>query len=465
MKTNKRIRIFSLLLAVVLLSSAMGVTAFADSTFTDSAKIGSAYTAAVNYMAQNKVLEGFKEDGSFRPEDTLTREQAAKIVAFMVLGEKAGELTAKQPRFKDVDTSRWSAASIDFCVANEIVSGYGDSTFGPEDKLSGTQFAKMLLCAFGYGKATDYVGSSWVSAVKADGKAIDLFEGDKTMVDAAALSRQQAALMAYNIIKAGGANGFDKTIDIGSVSLAFGKNTSDYYTQRFFRNADEEIFFHLDLDHNVYKENGYITVKLRVYPYNSNNVICSYIFSADVTAGKRDTYAEYSGSLEDLMAFDRQTSDYFNDVNTYKVDVIVNSTVLRTFTLTTAYDSKDANRFIHSINPKSRSWASPNSGDYIAPEERIYNDRYIGMVRTLGFEFDLASEKSFDGELPIVCKWYYDGQLIQERKAVADFTNTHVIVDTTYSDDSYRTLDYGTYTCVCYVLGIAVDSVECKIVK
>ena len=465
MKTNKRIRIFSLLLAVVLLCAGTSVTVLADSTFTDSAKIGSAYTAAVNYMAQSGVIEGFKEDGSFRPEDTLTREQAAKIIAFMVLGQDAEDLTADSSLFKDVKADRWSAPYINFCAENKIISGYDSSNYGPEDTLTGTQFAKMLLCAFGYGKADDYTGSNWVSAVKADGKAIGLFEGDKNMVSAVELSRQQASLMAYNLVKAGGVDGFDETMRFDSVALTFGKDDSGRTYQRFARNSDEDILFRLSLGHNVYKENGYVTVKLRVSPYNSNYVLCSYIFTADVIADKRGSYVEYVGSLEDIMAFDKETPDYFTDENTYKVDVIVDSTVLKTFSFTTFYDGKEATAFIRSMDPISRSWGSPLVDDYVKPLDRIYNDRCIGMIRTLGFEFDLATDEYFDGELPVVCKWYFDGGLIQTRKAVIDFTDTHVIVDTTYSDENNHSLDYGTYTCQCFVLGTLVDTAECKIVK
>lgn len=54
--------------------------------FTDEKQVGVAYKTAVDGMTSRGVLNGFP-DGSFQPQGTLTREQGAKIIAYMVLGE------------------------------------------------------------------------------------------------------------------------------------------------------------------------------------------------------------------------------------------------------------------------------------------------------------------------------------------------------------------------------------------
>ena len=48
--------------------------------FTDKDDIAAPYVEAVNYMANMEFIKGF-EDGSFRPDETVTRGQAATVFA------------------------------------------------------------------------------------------------------------------------------------------------------------------------------------------------------------------------------------------------------------------------------------------------------------------------------------------------------------------------------------------------
>jgi hypothetical protein len=49
-----------------------------------------------------------------------------------------------------------------YFLANlKIINGYGDGNFGPNDSVTGTQLAKMLLAAVGYGQVGEFVGVGW----------------------------------------------------------------------------------------------------------------------------------------------------------------------------------------------------------------------------------------------------------------------------------------------------------------
>lgn len=198
---QKRIRCFALLLAVGLAVQVLAGTVFA-AAFTDSGSIESAYREAVEQMTGSGVLSGFP-DGSFRPKGTLTREQGAKIVAYMVLGSKVNALTCEKAPFTDVKADRWSAPCIAWCVEEEILQGYGDGRYGPEDTLTGDQFAKMLLCALHLARDGSYIGlgSIWYTAVREDAETAGLYAGDASMETSQPITRQQAALMAWNVVK------------------------------------------------------------------------------------------------------------------------------------------------------------------------------------------------------------------------------------------------------------------------
>ena len=194
----KKIICWTLVCAMLFVSLAAAVSAI---VFTDADSIGSPYREAVEQMTTLGVLNGFP-DGSFQPKGTLTREQGAKIIAYMCLGKDVEDLTCSEAPFDDVEADRWSAASIAWCADHGILLGYGDGTFGPEDLLTGDQFAKMLLCAFELGDAARYAGPGWFEAVRIDADANGLYEGDQTMATDQPITREQAALLAWNTIKA-----------------------------------------------------------------------------------------------------------------------------------------------------------------------------------------------------------------------------------------------------------------------
>ena len=84
-----------------------------------------AYARAVEHMTEQDVLRGF-DDGGFHPADTLTREQGAKIITYLLLGaETADALTGGAAPFTDVAASRWSAPGIAWCSDRHILDGYG----------------------------------------------------------------------------------------------------------------------------------------------------------------------------------------------------------------------------------------------------------------------------------------------------------------------------------------------------
>ena len=185
----------------LLLAAAFILAATAAAAFTDSGDTAPVCLDAVGAMAEAGILRGFP-DGGFRPKGTLTREQGAVIVTRAVLGEGAAALDCTGTPFGDVKPERWSAPSVAWCAESGILSGYGDGRFGPADPLTGTQFVKMLLCAFSLGRPEGYTGSGWAEAVWEDGEAAGIFDGCAGVDPEAVLTREFAALMTANALKA-----------------------------------------------------------------------------------------------------------------------------------------------------------------------------------------------------------------------------------------------------------------------
>ena len=198
MKTLKKT-----LALVLVLIMALGVFgAVPAAAFTDDAAI--TYKDAVDLLAALGILDGY-EDGSFKPDGILTRAEGVKIIAYLFLApEVAAALQPTNTGFSDVPVGHWANAVIGWAVDRGIVDGYGDGTFGPSDPLTGLQFAKMILAAFGYGAKGEFLGDRWATNTAQLAQKLGLM---KQVVDAmnntAGLKRQQASQMGYNSILEG----------------------------------------------------------------------------------------------------------------------------------------------------------------------------------------------------------------------------------------------------------------------
>ena len=196
-------KVLSLVLALAMALSLMTAAFAADaSDYKDYSKV--TYKEAVDVMTAAGIFNG-GDGNNFNPDATLNREQAAKIITYMLVGqEKADKLTATVAPYADVAANRWSAGAIAYCTNEGILAGDGNGRFNPTAPVLGTQFAKMLLVALGYdAKIENLVGNSWAinTAKLALGDA-DLDNGMEEISLSDNLTREQAAQMAYNAMKA-----------------------------------------------------------------------------------------------------------------------------------------------------------------------------------------------------------------------------------------------------------------------
>ena len=195
-------KVLSLSLALVMLLGLMVVGAGAATTFADlkdKDEISENYAEAVDLLTALGVLEG-NENDEFMPTGTLTREAAAKIVAYLALGVDAAEkLSVTSAPFKDVAANRWSAGYIAYCANVGIIDGDGKGSFYPTQTVTGYQFAKMLLGVLGYGAKDEYVGTNWALNVATDGVTVGLFDRLSNVGNTPA-TREEAAQLAFNAL-------------------------------------------------------------------------------------------------------------------------------------------------------------------------------------------------------------------------------------------------------------------------
>ena len=194
MKTLKKT--LCLVLAVVMVLGLGAMSASATLDYADNEKI--TYKEAVDVMSGIGVLKG--DEGGFRPTDTVRRSEAAKIIAYLLIGNaaQADALSTSKDPFTDVPASHWAAGYIAYCANAGIINGMGDGTFQPDSPVTGLQFAKMLLCAVGYNANDEYVNDDWAIVVSKDALRLDIFKGNLAGATNTAATREECALYAFN---------------------------------------------------------------------------------------------------------------------------------------------------------------------------------------------------------------------------------------------------------------------------
>ena len=189
-------KLLALVLALVM---SMSLVTISNAAFKDADKID--YKEAVDVMNAIGVFVG-DENGNFNAKENLTREQAAKIIAYLELGDKTADALVGSNIFTDVASTRWSAGFIGYCAQAGVVNGVGDSKFNPTGALTALQFGKMLLVELGYdAKAEKMEGIDWAintSKLMAKAKLMDGIDGSVNQV----ITREQAAKMSLNALKA-----------------------------------------------------------------------------------------------------------------------------------------------------------------------------------------------------------------------------------------------------------------------
>ncbi len=96
---------------------------------------------AISYLKNKKIIGGYP-DGTFRPNQTVSRVEALKMIE---LGLNVDCSTAPAPNFPDTEASAWYSSFIGCAVQHDIVGGYPDGTFGPGNTVNRAEYLKVLI--------------------------------------------------------------------------------------------------------------------------------------------------------------------------------------------------------------------------------------------------------------------------------------------------------------------------------
>jgi len=99
----------------------------------------------INDAKDGGYVEGY-EDKTFKPDQYITRAEAAKLVA-MWLDANIGEEACNADLFSDIDCADWYAKYVTYLSDAGVIEGYGDGIFGPANNINRAEALKMMLIA------------------------------------------------------------------------------------------------------------------------------------------------------------------------------------------------------------------------------------------------------------------------------------------------------------------------------
>lgn len=103
---------------------------------------------AAQDLAKYEIMSGFP-DGTFRLEDNVTRAQTVKMI-MTTLGKT--DFKGPGGLFSDVSKQHWAKDYIEGAIIEGVIDGFPDGTFRPEDNVTKYQTIKMVICMLGYDK-------------------------------------------------------------------------------------------------------------------------------------------------------------------------------------------------------------------------------------------------------------------------------------------------------------------------
>ncbi|MCK5605576.1 S-layer homology domain-containing protein, partial [Candidatus Pacearchaeota archaeon] len=105
------------------------------------------YKGAIEYLKNEAIVEGY-EDGTFKPDNTINRAEFMKIVVGAKYSSDYISVSARRNCFSDVQTD-WYAPYVCIAKDEGVVGGYPDGTFKPGQTISFVEAAKILSEAYG----------------------------------------------------------------------------------------------------------------------------------------------------------------------------------------------------------------------------------------------------------------------------------------------------------------------------
>ena len=169
MKSIKRS--ICILSTISIIMSLIGTAAVsAESEFIDIYSGDACYDSVVR-LGELGIINGY-EDGSFRPDNEVTRAEFCKIIVAMMNKVTEALSTPPTSAFDDVNKVLWCIPYVNYLTGNGVIKGYADATFKPANVITYAEAVTIICRVLGY--TEEDIGYSWPANYINEAKALEL---------------------------------------------------------------------------------------------------------------------------------------------------------------------------------------------------------------------------------------------------------------------------------------------------
>lgn len=306
--TKYYIRPMTLILSALIIISSLSLTAFADEA--------KAYDTnrVLPLLSELKIMNG-DPSGDYRLSDTVTRAEFTKIaVAASDYRNSVASQLSISP-FYDVQYTNWAAPYVRVGVTNNLISGYPDSSFRPDNTITFEEAVTVMLRVLGYSDS-DF-GSMWPSGQIGMANNLEMTDNILNSTVGSEMTRRDVATLVYNTLRTKKKNSSAQLITI--FDIAFVEDVTLISTSKEDSSiAGDEVLtdsgtykIRSDFDYSSIGMKGDIALK-------DNKTVVGFFPSDGETASEK--YAVYSVLSDSVIVYknkDMQAIDIGNQTTVY----------------------------------------------------------------------------------------------------------------------------------------------------
>lgn len=118
---------------------------------------GTRFEEPVQILSALKIMNG-DENGQFRLEDTIIRSEVTKMIVHALGLDSAAESAYGTAKYDDVAADHWANGYISVATSQGLIEGDGDGNFRPNDTITYNEAMAIVVRATGYNIAAEEKG-------------------------------------------------------------------------------------------------------------------------------------------------------------------------------------------------------------------------------------------------------------------------------------------------------------------
>lgn len=174
----------------------------------DEEEVPLAETPWLNTEDHYAYIIGYAEDGTVRPQANITRAEVATIFFRLLTDEARDQFWSTSNNFSDVTADAWYNNAVSTMVNAGIIQGYEDGTFRPNNNITRAEFAAIAsrFMSSGYDVEEDLftdIANHWARENINDAAMTQWIHGypDGTFLPDQAITRAEAVTLVNNVLQ------------------------------------------------------------------------------------------------------------------------------------------------------------------------------------------------------------------------------------------------------------------------